>query len=171
MPQICQTHPSIIHTVQFCVEYCQVISNWYCVLCVISLIFSIFVILDYAHRRILWCDGQSRKDYRFPFRENTTNPIIPHMGQGGRYYYFIVKCFWTAVYFDVLESFQCRKHSFMSEFFLILIQLEPGRHCVVFTTHVWKVGSASHVFPCSQNHEIRKKDMKRNWKNEGQTIC
>ena len=85
----------------------------YFVLGVVSFIFSIFVILDYAHKCILRCDGQSRKGYRFAFRENTANPKIPNMGQGGRYYYFIGKCFWTDICFDVFELFQCNKHCFM----------------------------------------------------------
>ena len=78
------------------------------VCCVLSFDFSIFIVLDYAHKRILRCDGQSRKEYRFAFRENTANPRIPDMGQGGRYYYFIGKCFWTYVCYDVLQSFQCK---------------------------------------------------------------
>ena len=104
--------------------------------------FSIFIILDYVNKLILRCDGQSRKDYRFAFPKNTANPKIPNMGHGGRFYYFIGKCFWTDDCFDVLELFRCNKHCFMLEFFLILIQLELGRHRKVFTAHVRKIDSA-----------------------------
>ena len=78
--------------------------------------FSVFIILDYAHKLILRCDGKSAKDYRFAFRENTANSKIPDMGQGGRFYYFIGKCFWTDVCFDVFELFQCNKHCLCESF-------------------------------------------------------
>ena len=89
------------------------------VLCVVcsKFYFSSFIILDNTNKLILRCDGQSRKDYRFAFRENTANPRIPNMGQGGRFCYFIGKCFGLTFvlmflsYFNVINIVLCESFS------------------------------------------------------------